>query len=134
MRRMRRVKIVATLGPASNDEATIEKLARAGADVFRINMSHASHDLLKQTVQRIRSVEHRIQHPIGILADLQGPKLRVGTFEHDKVRMYICLRVSRRRVFVCMCGPIALTVSLESLIIAFTNKHTPHHPPPTPNR
>ena len=57
MRRLRRVKIVATLGPASNDEATIEKLARAGADVFRINMSHASHDLLKQTVTRIRSVE-----------------------------------------------------------------------------
>ncbi len=85
MRRLRRVKIVATLGPASNDEATIEKLARAGADVFRINMSHASHDLLKQTVQRIRSVEHRIQHPIGILADLQGPKLRVGKFAEGSV-------------------------------------------------
>jgi len=87
MRRMRRVKIVATLGPASNDEATIEKLARAGADVFRINMSHASHDLLKQTVQRIRSVEHRIQHPIGILADLQGPKLRVGKFADGAVML-----------------------------------------------
>ena len=60
MRRMRRVKIVATLGPASNDEATIEKLARAGADVFRINMSHASHELLKQTVGYIRSVEARL--------------------------------------------------------------------------
>ena len=81
MRRMRRVKIVATLGPASNDEKTIEELARAGADVFRINMSHASHDLLKQTVSRIRSVEERLHHPIGILVDLQGPKLRVGTFE-----------------------------------------------------
>lgn len=87
MRRLRRVKIVATLGPASNDEKTIEELARAGADVFRINMSHASHDLLKQTVQRIRSVEQRLSHPIGILVDLQGPKLRVGTFEGGSVQL-----------------------------------------------
>jgi len=87
MRRMRRVKIVATLGPASSDEATIEKLARAGADVFRINMSHASHDLLKQTVGRIRSVEERIRHPLGILVDLQGPKLRVGKFAEGSVML-----------------------------------------------
>ncbi len=87
MKRMRRVKIVATLGPASSDEATIEKLARAGADVFRINMSHASHDLLKQTVQRIRSVEERIRHPIGILVDLQGPKLRVGRFAEGSIML-----------------------------------------------
>jgi len=84
---MRRVKIVATLGPASSDEATIEKLARAGADVFRINMSHASHDLLKQTVTRIRSVEERIRHPLGILVDLQGPKLRVGKFADGAVML-----------------------------------------------
>jgi pyruvate kinase len=87
MRRLRRVKIVATLGPASNDEKTIEELTRAGADVFRINMSHASHDLLKQTVQRIRSVEQRLSHPIGILVDLQGPKLRVGTFEGGAIQL-----------------------------------------------
>jgi pyruvate kinase len=87
MRRLRRVKIVATLGPASNDEATIEKLARAGADVFRINMSHASHDLLKQTVTRIRSVEERLRHPLGVLVDLQGPKLRVGKFADGAVQL-----------------------------------------------
>jgi pyruvate kinase len=75
------------LGPASNDEKTIEELTRAGADVFRINMSHASHDLLRQTVQRIRSVEERLHHPIGILVDLQGPKLRVGTFEGGSVQL-----------------------------------------------
>jgi pyruvate kinase len=84
---MRRVKILATLGPASNDEATIEALARAGADVFRINMSHASHELLFQTVKRIRSVEERVKHPIGILVDLQGPKLRIGTFEGGSVQI-----------------------------------------------
>ncbi|MHB1101542.1 MAG: pyruvate kinase [Devosia sp.] len=87
MRRLRRVKIVATLGPASSDEKTIEELARAGADVFRINMSHASHDLLKQTVGRIRAVEERLRHPLGILVDLQGPKLRVGTFEGGSAQL-----------------------------------------------
>ena len=87
MRRMRRVKILATLGPASSTEETIEELARAGADVFRINMSHASHDVLKQTVARIRSVEERIDHPLGILVDLQGPKLRIGTFEGGSAQL-----------------------------------------------
>jgi len=84
---MRRVKIIATLGPASQDEQTIEELARAGADVFRINMSHASHELLAQTVQRIRSVEKTLKHPLGILVDLQGPKLRVGTFAGGAVQL-----------------------------------------------
>ena len=80
MRRLRRVKIIATLGPASQDIKVIEELARAGADVFRINMSHASHDLMRETVKRIRDVETILDHPLGILVDLQGPKLRVGTF------------------------------------------------------
>ncbi len=57
MKRSRRVKIVATLGPASHDEKTIAALSKAGADVFRINMSHASHELLAQTVARIRKIE-----------------------------------------------------------------------------
>ncbi|WP_417309439.1 pyruvate kinase [Devosia sp.] len=87
MKRMRRVKIVATLGPASHDEAMIEKLARAGADVFRINMSHASHELLMQTVGYIRSVEKRTGHPLGVLVDLQGPKLRVGRFADGAVEL-----------------------------------------------
>ncbi len=80
MRRLRRVKILATLGPASSEEPMIESLARAGADIFRINMSHSSHDMLAQLVQRIRNVERAISHPLGILVDLQGPKLRVGSF------------------------------------------------------
>lgn len=73
MRRMRRAKILATLGPASHEEKMIEELAKAGADVFRINMSHASHEVLHQTVARIRAVEKRLNHPLGILVDLQGP-------------------------------------------------------------
>ena len=67
MRRLRRVKILATLGPASNSEKVIEGLARAGADIFRINMSHASHELLKDTVAKIRAVEKLLSHPLGIL-------------------------------------------------------------------
>ncbi len=80
MKRSRRVKIVATLGPASNDPKVIEELVRAGADVFRINMSHASHDVMRDTVAKIRAVERTVRYPIGILVDLQGPKLRIGTF------------------------------------------------------
>ncbi|WP_062017681.1 pyruvate kinase [Aureimonas sp. AU4] len=85
MKRNRRVKILATLGPASADEGMIRKLHEAGADAFRINMSHADHDLMRELVARIRRVETAVGHPIAILADLQGPKLRVGKFADGKV-------------------------------------------------
>lgn len=81
MRRQRRTKIVATLGPASSDPAVIEQLFVAGADVFRINMSHTPHDKLRAFVKAIRGIEAKQGRPIGILVDLQGPKLRLATFE-----------------------------------------------------
>ncbi|MBO3761867.1 pyruvate kinase [Ciceribacter sp. L1K22] len=87
MKRNRKVKILATLGPASSEEEMIRKLHEAGADLFRINMSHASHDLMRTLVQRIRSVEAQCGRPIGILADLQGPKLRVGKFKDGSVEL-----------------------------------------------
>jgi pyruvate kinase len=87
MRRLRRAKIVATLGPASGDEAMIAKLFEAGADVFRINMSHTSHESLRELVGVIRAVEEKYSRPIGILVDLQGPKLRVGSFNGDAVML-----------------------------------------------
>ena len=80
MKRLRRVKIVATLGPASNDRATIERLFDAGADVFRVNMSHATHDGMRETIRMIRATSEARGREIGVLVDLQGPKLRVGTF------------------------------------------------------
>jgi pyruvate kinase len=80
MRRLRRAKIVATLGPASSDQAMIAKLFAAGADVFRINMSHTSQDRMRELIDMIRAVESDTGRPIGILIDLQGPKLRLGTF------------------------------------------------------
>ncbi|MFV0332670.1 MAG: pyruvate kinase, partial [Tropicimonas sp.] len=80
MRRMRNVKIVATLGPASDDYDTIEKLFELGADVFRLNMSHGAHEEIRERHTIIRQIERETGRPISILADLQGPKLRVGTF------------------------------------------------------
>ncbi len=80
MKRLRRIKIIATLGPASADRDMLSKLFVAGADVFRINMSHASHDAMRERIRMIRSLEADFGRRIGILVDLQGPKLRVGTF------------------------------------------------------
>ncbi|MDJ0637927.1 MAG: pyruvate kinase [Paracoccaceae bacterium] len=80
MRRLRNVKIVATLGPASSNYEMIRALFEAGADVFRLNMSHGTHEDIAARHKIIRHVEEEVGRPIGILADLQGPKLRVGTF------------------------------------------------------
>ena len=80
MRRHRKVKIVATLGPASSTYEVIRALVEAGADVFRLNMSHGSHDEIRKRHAIIRQVAQDLDSPIGILADLQGPKLRVGVF------------------------------------------------------
>lgn len=87
MHRNRKVKILATLGPASNTPEMIEKLFTAGVDVFRINMSHTNHELLRTLHGHIRSVEKKVGRPIGILADLQGPKIRIGTFAEKSVNI-----------------------------------------------
>src|SRR6476660_4996625 len=85
MRRSRRVKIVATLGPASYAPEMIERLFEAGVDVFRINMSHSSFDVVKKLYAAVRSAEAKFERPIGILADLQGPKFRVGRLRGERV-------------------------------------------------
>ena len=87
MRRLRRTKIVATLGPASSDPSMIARLFQAGADVFRINMSHTTHERMRELVASIRAVEAEHGRPIGILVDLQGPKLRVGSFATSPVTL-----------------------------------------------
>lgn len=84
MRRLRNVKIVATLGPASNDYDTIRALFEAGADVFRLNMSHGDHAEIEARHKIIRQVERDLGRPIAILADLQGPKLRCGVFANGE--------------------------------------------------
>lgn len=82
--RGRKIKILATLGPASRSPEMIEKLVRAGADAFRVNMSHGDHETHAQTIASIRAVEKEVQRPIAVLCDLQGPKLRVGQFKDGK--------------------------------------------------
>ncbi|MEM9502004.1 MAG: pyruvate kinase [Pseudomonadota bacterium] len=79
--RGRKVKILATIGPASRSPDMLRKLLKAGADAFRLNMSHGSHADHEKAIQAIRALEKEFTRPIAILADLQGPKLRVGTFK-----------------------------------------------------
>jgi pyruvate kinase len=83
MKRERRIKIIATLGPASSTPEMCAKLFAAGVDVFRINMSHTQKETLPEKVAMLRALETQFRRPVGILADLQGPKLRVGAFGGD---------------------------------------------------
>lgn len=87
LRRRRRTKIIATLGPASSSAEVIERLFRAGADVFRLNFSHGSHADHAERIAIIRALEQKVDRPIGILADVQGPKLRVGKFQGGRVQL-----------------------------------------------
>jgi pyruvate kinase len=80
MNRARRARIVATLGPASRAPGTVKALAQAGVDVFRLNFSHGSHEDHAAALKAVRGAEMALQRPLGVLADLQGPKLRLGRF------------------------------------------------------
>jgi len=87
IRRQRKTRIVATLGPASSSYDRIKELCLTGVDVFRLNMSHGDHKDKEALVHTIRAVERELNHPIAILADLQGPKLRIGLFEDGKITL-----------------------------------------------
>jgi pyruvate kinase len=87
MRRHRNAKIVATLGPASSTREIIRSLFEAGADVFRLNFSHGTHEDHRNRYDIIRAVEKETGRPIGVLADLQGPKLRLGTFANGRTQL-----------------------------------------------
>ncbi len=94
MRRNRRVKILATLGPASSTREVIAELFRAGADVFRINMSHTDHATLRSLVATSAPSKSEFGRPIGILADLQGPKQRIGKFAAGKIELQAGARIT----------------------------------------
>tara|TARA_B100001146_G_scaffold225228_1_gene248267 strand:+ start:7404 stop:8834 length:1431 start_codon:yes stop_codon:yes gene_type:complete len=81
----KRTKIVATLGPATSDKNTLKKMIKAGVDVFRINFSHASYDDVKERIKMIRSLSEELESGTAILADLQGPKLRVGIMKEEVI-------------------------------------------------
>ncbi len=87
MRRRRNAKIIATIGPVSSSQAAISRLFVAGADVFRLNFSHGTHGDHEQVFNYIRKLENKFSRPVGIIADMQGPKLRVGRFEQGKVKL-----------------------------------------------
>ncbi len=85
--RGRNTKIIATLGPASSSFESIEALFFAGTDVFRLNFSHSDHRTHKKNIHFIRRLENTYKKPIGILADLQGPKIRIGSFDKGPVQL-----------------------------------------------
>lgn len=85
MRRKRSAKIIATLGPASSTQEVIEKLFVAGVDAFRLNFSHGTHEEHQARYEMIRNVEKQLGQPISVIMDLQGPKLRIGTFQEGGV-------------------------------------------------
>ncbi|MEQ9641192.1 MAG: pyruvate kinase [Alphaproteobacteria bacterium] len=87
MQRRRSTKILATLGPASDGAAMIRELVEAGADAFRLNFSHGTHADHRKRYQAIRRVEKALEQPIAILADLQGPKIRVGTMQDGEIQL-----------------------------------------------
>ncbi|MDP4801117.1 MAG: pyruvate kinase, partial [Burkholderiaceae bacterium] len=87
MRRQRNARVIATLGPASSTVEIIEALYLAGADVFRFNFSHGTHADHQARYEMVRAVEAKFGRPIGILADLQGPKLRVGVMEGGRAQI-----------------------------------------------
>ncbi|HEY0203191.1 MAG TPA: pyruvate kinase [Acetobacteraceae bacterium] len=87
MRRRRRTKIIATLGPASSTAEMLARLFQGGADVFRVNFSHGTHEDHLARITMVRALEEHVGRPIGILADVQGPKLRVGRFQAGRVTL-----------------------------------------------
>ena len=84
MKRNRKAKILATLGPASSSSEVIEHIFNAGCDVFRLNFSHGSIETHRKNLDSIRNLEKKYNHATCVLADLQGPKLRVGEFDKLK--------------------------------------------------
>ena len=110
---MRRTKIVCTLGPTSEEKAVIVSLVRAGMNVARLNMSHSTHQMHEKSIALIREIANELNTPIGILADLQGPKIRVGTLKEK-----VILESGQQFILTTRDVPgnaIAVSVSLKDL-------------------
>ncbi len=110
---MRRTKIVCTLGPTSEEKEVIVNLVRAGMNVARLNMSHSTHQMHEKSIALIREIANELNTPIGILADLQGPKIRVGTLKEK-----VILEPGQQFILTTRDVPgnaIAVSVSLKEL-------------------
>lgn len=93
LRRNRQTKIVATIGPASSTPEMLRKLFEAGVDVFRLNFSHGSHEDHKTRLGYIRALEKEYNRPVGVIADLQGPKNRIGKFKNDRIDVHEGMKI-----------------------------------------
>ena len=122
MRRGRKTKILATLGPASSSPETMKALWQAGADVFRINMSHTSHGLLRELHARVRALEAEVGRPIGILCDLQGPKIRLGTLPGGQITLTVGQRIRLVRA-AASTNPAVLPIPHAEVFAALKQKH-----------
>ena len=83
----RRTKIIATIGPASESREVLEKLIHAGMNLTRMNFSHGTHEGYARCISQVRDISEHLGIPVGILQDLQGPKIRVGTFAKGSVAL-----------------------------------------------
>ena len=82
-----RTKIIATLGPASRNPQILSKMIMAGLDSVRINCSHTSHEQMKKDIKMVREISYKLDRDIAIIADLQGPKIRVNKLENDEIKL-----------------------------------------------
>jgi pyruvate kinase len=105
----RKTKIIATIGPASNDRPMLEKLVEAGMNVARLNFSHGNYETHGEVIRTIRSIARMMNRPVGILLDLQGPKIRVGKLEGGEP-----VRLKRNALFSITSRPITGTVDIVS--------------------
>ena len=89
-----RTKIVATLGPASNTKSKILSLVNAGVNVFRLNFSHGSQEENLRRMEIIRTINQELKMPVAILADLQGPKIRIGTIKNGSIKLKVGQKIT----------------------------------------
>ena len=106
MRRRRCTKVLATLGPSSSTQERILKLFDAGADAFRLNLSHGTHDQHAERYRNVRAVEEATGRPIAVVVDLQGPKLRVGRFQQGRIEV-----LAGAASVACASGELSLSYS-----------------------
>ena len=84
---LRKTKIICTIGPATADFDSLKKLMECGMDVARLNFSHGTHEMHAAIIQNLRAASDALRKPIAIIQDLQGPKIRIGTFQHDQIEL-----------------------------------------------